>query len=293
MISAKLKYDKKYLEVLGRNIAYIDVGTGDPIILIHGNPTSSYLWRNIIPEILKLGRIIVPDLIGHGDSEKIPPNEGSGRYNFQVTYDYLNGFFKLLGVTKNIILVTHDWGSALGFHWAKNNPYSIKGIAYMEAIVRPLIWDEWPEDARGIFKGFRSNKGENLILKRNMFVESVLPSAVIRKLTDEEMKNYRTPFTKYEDRQSTLNWPRQIPISGEPKHMVELVTEYSQWIMKSKIPKLFINAEPGSILTGSQREFCRKWTNQTEVTVQGIHFIQEDSPVEIGKTISKWLTNIE
>ena len=126
-----------------------------------------------------------------------------------------------------------------------------------------------------------------------MFVESVLPSAVIRKLTDEEMKNYRIPFTKYEDRQSTLNWPRQIPISGEPKHMVELVTEYSQWIMKSKIPKLFINAEPGSILTGSQREFCRKWTNQTEVTVQGIHFIQEDSPVEIGKTISKWLTNIE
>ena len=292
MISAKLIYDKKYLEVLSRKIAYLDVGIGDPIILLHGNPTSSYIWRNIIPEILKLGRIIAPDLIGHGDSEKIPPSEGSGRYNFQVAYDYLNGLFKLLGVTKNITLVTHDWGSALGFHWAKNNPDSIKGIAYMEAIVRPLIWDEWPENARGIFKGFRSNKGEDLILNRNMFVEDVLPSAIIRKLTDEEMKNYRTPFSKNQDRQPTLNWPRQIPISGEPKHMVELVKEYSQWIMKSKIPKLFINAEPGSILTGTQREFCRKWANQTEVTVPGIHFIQEDSPVEIGKTIWKWFTNI-
>tara|TARA_Y100001970_G_scaffold291999_1_gene431432 strand:+ start:1858 stop:2736 length:879 start_codon:yes stop_codon:yes gene_type:complete len=292
MISAKLKYNKKFLKVLGRQIAYIDVGIGDTIILIHGNPTSSYLWRNIIPEIIKLGRIVVPDLIGHGNSEKIPTSEGPLRYNFHVAYEYLSEFFKLLGLTKNITLVTHDWGSALGFHWAKNHPNSIKGIAYMEALVRPLIWDEWPENAHGIFQGFRSNKGEDLVLNKNIFVEVVLPSAVIRKLTDEEMKNYRAPFTKYEDRQPTLNWPRQIPISGEPKQMVELVAEYSKWIMKSKFPKLFINAEPGSILTGKQREFCRKWTNQTEVTVKGIHFIQEDSPIEIGKSISEWLTNI-
>ena len=289
MISAKFPYEKKYKEVLGKEISYVDVGNGDPIVLIHGNPTSSYLWRNIIPEISGLGRIIVPDLIGQGNSEKLPTSDGPDRYNFQVVYDYLSRFFEILRLTKNITFVTHDWGSVLGFHWAMNHPYAIKGIAYMEAIVKPINWEEWPENARGIFQGFRSEKGEDLVLNRNMFVEGVLPSAVIRKLSDEEMGNYRAPFVNIEDRQPTLNWPRQIPISGEPDHMVELVSEYSKWMKKNNLPKLFINAEPGSILTGQQREFCRKWKNQTEVTVSGIHFIQEDSPKEIGEAINDWM----
>ncbi len=292
MISAKFPYEKKYKEVLGKKISYVDVGIGDPIVLIHGNPTSSYLWRNIIPELSGLGRIIVPDLIGQGDSEKLPTSDGPDRYNFQIVYDYLSCFFEILRLTKNITLVTHDWGSALGFHWAKNHPYSIKGITYMEAIVKPFKWDDWPENARGIFQGFRSEKGEDLVFNRNMFVEGVLPSSVIRELSDEEMENYRAPFVNIEDRQPTLNWPRQIPISGEPDHMVELVSEYSKWMKKNNLPKLFINAEPGSILTGHQREFCRKWKNQTEVTVSGIHFIQEDSPKEIGEAISNWMKKI-
>jgi len=185
----------------------------------------------------------------------------------------------------------HDWGSGLGFHWAKNHPDAMKSISYMEAIVRPVSWDEWPENARGIFKGFRSEKGEDLVLNRNMFVEGVLPSAILRKLTNEEMGNYRAPFINPDDRQPTLNWPRQIPISGEPDHMVEIVSEYSKWMMKNYIPKLFVNGNPGSILTGEQREFCRKWYNQTEVTVPGVHFLQEDSPIEIGQAIAKWLKN--
>jgi len=291
MISAKFPYKKNYKEVLGRKIAYVDLGEGDPIILIHGNPTSSYLWRNVIPELDGLGRIIVPDLIGQGDSEKLPISEGPERYNFQVVYDYLCGLFEVLGLTNNITFVIHDWGSGLGFHWAKNNPNAVKAIAYMEAIVRPVNWDEWPENARGIFQGFRSKKGEDLVLNRNMFVEGVLPSAVLRQLSNEEMENYRAPFKTPDDRQPTLNWPRQIPISGEPDHMVELVTEYSKWMMKNEIPKLFVNADPGSILTGQQREYCRKWPNQTEVTVPGIHFIQEDSPLQIGRAITKWLSN--
>jgi len=291
MISAKFTYKKKYKEVLGREIAYVDLGEGDPIILIHGNPTSSYLWRNVIPELDGLGRIIVPDLIGQGDSEKLPVSEGPERYNFQVVYDYLCGLFEVLGLINKITFVIHDWGSGLGFHWAKNHPNAVKAIAYMEAIVRPVNWDEWPENSRGIFQGFRSKKGEDLVLNRNMFVEGVLPSAVLRQLSNEEMENYRAPFKTPDDRQPTLNWPRQIPISGEPDHMVELVTEYSKWMMKNEIPKLFVNADPGSILTGQQREYCRKWPNQTEVTVSGVHFIQEDSPLQIGREITKWLRN--
>ena len=292
MVSASFQYEKKCQEVNGKRIAFVDVGKGDPIVLLHGNPTSSYLWRNVIPELEVCGRTIVPDLIGHGDSEKLPSTEGPDRYTFLITYDYLCGLFEVLKLTSKITLVIHDWGSALGFHWARNHPDAIKGIAYMEAIVRPVNWNEWPENARGIFQGFRSEKGEDLVLNRNMFVESVLPSAVLRKLSDEEMEHYRAPFANSEDRQPTLNWPRQIPISGEPDQMVELVTEYANWMTRNNLPKLFVNAEPGSILTGAQREFCRKWLNQKEVTVQGLHFLQEDSPTEIGQAIAEWVNGL-
>jgi haloalkane dehalogenase len=292
MISAEMPYNKKFAEVDGKKIAYIDEGQGAPIVLLHGNPTSSYLWRNVIPELTGSGRVIVPDLIGQGDSEKLAARLGADRYSFDVAYYYLDQLLLKLGVSEDVTLVIHDWGSGLGFHWAKNHPDAVRGVAYMEAIVMPVTWDDWPASAVGVFKGFRSEKGENLILNRNMFVEAVLPSSVIRDLGEVEMAHYRAPFATPDDRQPTLNWPRQIPIDGEPSYMVELVSGYGKFMATAVFPKLFINADPGSILVGKQREFCRSWPNQSEVTVAGTHFIQEDSPEEIGCAVAAWMTSI-
>ena len=289
MILPSMNYTKKFIEVNGKQIAYVEEGAGDPIVLLHGNPTSSYLWRNVIPELEGLGRIIAPDLVGQGDSEKIPASEGPDRYGFHVAYEYLDGFLKAVSADRNVTLVIHDWGSGLGFHWANKHRDVVRGIAYMEAIVAPVRWDDWPEGARGIFKGFRSEKGEDLILKRNKFIEAVLPTSIIRPMTEQEMDAYRAPFTEEDDRQVTLNWPRALPIEGEPADIVELCNDYGQWLASdASIPKLFINAEPGSILVGQQRDFCRSWPNQTEVTVKGLHFIQEDSPKEIGQAVARW-----
>ena len=286
-------FEKHFKVVNRKRLAYIEEGHGDPIVLLHGNPTSSYLWRNVIPELTASGRVIAPDLIGQGDSEKLSVSEGPGRYTFEVAYEYQAGLLSELDAEQNVVLVGHDWGSALGFHWARIHPDLVRGIAYMEALVSPVQWSEWPEAARGIFQGFRSKKGEDLVLSRNLFVEAVLPNSIIRKLTDEEMDHYRAPFSTPDDRQPTLNWPRQIPIDGEPVEMVELVTEYGRWLEQSvTLPKLFINAEPGSILVGRQREYCRTWPHQKEVTVPGKHFIQEDSPSEIGQAIAEWLKGL-
>lgn len=292
MLAETMPYEKKFATVNGKRIAYVEEGEGSPIVLLHGNPTSSFLWRNVIPELTTSGRVIVPDLIGQGDSEKLPVSDGPERYTFEVAYDYLSGLLSEIGAVQNVLLVIHDWGSGLGFHWAANHPEAVRGIAYMEAIVAPVTWDDWPEGARGIFQGFRSEKGEDLILQRNMFVEAVLPSSVIRDLSETEMDNYRAAFSTPDGRQPTLNWPRQIPISGEPAHMVDLVTAYGQFMSHSDIPKLFVNADPGSILIGQQREFCRSWPNQQEVTVKGMHFLQEDSPTEIGQAVAQWMKNI-
>ena len=293
MISANMPYKKSFKTINGKSIAFVDVGEGDPIVLLHGNPTSSYLWRNVIPHLEGMGRVIAPDLIGQGDSDKLSASDGPDRYSFQVAYDYLAGLLDELDANQNVTLVIHDWGSALGFYWAQQHGAAVKGIAYMEGIVCAVGWEDWPESARGIFKGFRSNKGEDLILQRNMFVEAVLPSSVIRKLGSEEMEHYRRAFSTPDDRQPTLNWPRQIPIDGEPEHMVKLVDSYGQWMLENtSLPKLFINATPGSILTGKAREFCRTWPNQREVTVAGTHFIQEDSPDEIGSAVAEWLNSL-
>ena len=293
MISSEMKYSKKTVEINGRKMAYIDEGEGDPIVFLHGNPTSSYLWRNVMPHVEGLGRILAPDLIGMGDSEKLPANDGPERYNFQVHYEYLKGFLEAVGATENVTLVIHDWGSALGFHWASQHRAAVKGIAYMEALVMPIEWDDWAESARGIFKGFRSEKGEDMVLNRNMFIEGVLPSAVMRKLSDEEMNEYRRPYLNSDDRQPTLNWPRAIPIEGSPADVAEIIHNYGQWLAEdATVPKLFVNAKPGTVLIGRQREFCRSWPNQTEVTVKGLHFIQEDSPDEIGEAVVSWLGTI-
>ena len=291
MISADMPYQKEFAEVHGKRIAYLDEGAGEPIVLLHGNPTSSYLWRNVVPQLTGSGRVIVPDLIGQGDSAKLPASEGPDRYSFEVAYHYLSGLFDVLGLAR-MVLVVHDWGSGLGFHFTRNNPARVLAVAYMEALVMPVNWDDWPQAARGIFQGFRSEKGEDLILNRNMFIEGVLPGAVLRGLTEAEMAHYRSWAAQPDDRQPTLNWPRQIPIEGEPAHMVELVNEYGRFMAGSDIPKLFVNAEPGSILVGRQREYCRSWPNQREVTVPGAHFVQEDSPLEIGRAVAAWLKTL-
>jgi haloalkane dehalogenase len=292
MLNETMPFEKKFATVNGKQIAYVEQGDGDPIVLLHGNPTSSFLWRNVVPELVESGRVIVPDLIGQGDSEKLPASAGPERYSLEVAYSYVEGLLDAIGANENVTLVIHDWGSSIGFLWAMRHPEAIKGVAYMEAIVKPVSWDDWPESAVGIFKGFRSDKGEDLILNRNMFIEAVLPSSVIRTLSDAEMDAYRAPHLNADDRQPLLNWPRQIPIDGSPVDMVALVNEYGAFMAGSSVPKLFINAEPGSILTGPQREFCRSWPNQQEITVKGLHFIQEDSPVEIGQAVANWLNNI-
>lgn len=285
-----MPYQKQTATIHGKQVAYVDEGKGDPIVLLHGNPTSSFLWRNVIPELTGSGRVIAPDLIGQGDSEKLPASDGPERYGFMAAYHYLDGLLQALDLGDRITLVLHDWGSALGFHWAHQHPERIRGIAYMEAIVMPVEWQDWPENARGIFQGFRSDKGESLIIDRNMFIEAVLPGSIMRTLTEEEMNEYRRPFQEPEDRRVTLNWPREIPIEGEPAAMVQLVSEYGEWLASPESPpKLFINADPGSILVGRQRTFCQSWPHQAEITVKGTHFIQEDSPVEIGTAVAEWL----
>ena len=281
---------KKTVDVLDSRMAYHERGEGAPVLLLHGNPTSSYLWRDVIPELEGLGRLIAPDLIGMGDSAKLP-NPGPDTYRFTTHRRYLDAFIDaVIGNAKSIVFVLHDWGSALGFDWANRHRDRISGIAYMEAIVRPVAaWEEWSLQATPIFQGFRSDKGEAMILDRNMFVERVLPGSVLRKLTEAEMTEYRRPFLQREDRWPTLTWPRQIPIAGEPAEVVEIAQAYSQWMAENDTPKLFVNAEPGAILIGPLREFCRGWKNQTEVTVPGSHFIQEDSGQAIGSAVAGWI----
>ena len=283
---------KQYVDVRGKRMAYAEMGVGDPIVFQHGNPTSSYLWRNIMPHLASQGRCIAVDLIGMGDSDKLD-DPGPERYRYVEHRDYLFSAWEALGIRDRVTLVIHDWGSALGFDWAQQHSESVLGIAYMEAIVRPVTWDEWPDAAKAIFQGFRSDAGDSMVLDKNMFVERLLPGSVLRDLTEEEMNVYRRPFQEAgEDRRPTLTWPRQIPIEGQPEDVHDIVAGYSAWLAASDIPKLFVNAEPGAILTGPQREFCRTWKKQQEVTVPGIHFLQEDSPHEIGNAIAEWRTHI-
>jgi len=278
-------YERRRVRVLDSHIAYVEVGVGDPIVLLHGNPTSSYLWRNVIPRLDGAGRCLAPDLIGMGRSGKAP----AGSYRLADHVRYLDAWFDALDLTR-VTLVVHDWGSALGFHWARRNVQRVKALVYMEAIVRPLTWAEWPEAARKVFQAMRSPAGEEMVLAKNVFVERILPASVLRGLTLEEMERYREPFREAgESRRPTLTWPREIPIDGEPADVVALVDDYARWLGGTPTPKLFVNGNPGSILVGAQREFCRAWPNQQEVTVKGSHFLQEDSPAEIGQAIARFL----
>ena len=281
---------KSYKTVNGKQMAYHESGTGDPIVFLHGNPTSSYLWRNVIPSLSGVGRCIAPDLIGQGDSDKLD-DVGPDSYRFVDHREYLDGLFDQLDLGDQVTFVVHDWGSALGFDWANRHRDRVAGIAYMEAIVCPVSWDDWPDAARDIFKSFRSPAGEEMVIENNMFVEAVLPLSIQRTLTPEEHDEYRRPFLEPKHRRPTLTWPREVPLDGDPADVTEIVKAYGEWLATSDVPKLFINADPGAILTGAQRELCRAWPNQTEVTVSGVHFIQEDSPHEIGQAIADWLTS--
>jgi len=288
-IPATDPYERRRVAVLDSEMAYVDTGAGDPMVFLHGNPTSSYLWRNVVPQVEGLARCLVPDLLGMGESGKSP----SGSYRFVDHARYLDAWFEALGLTANVTLVGHDWGSALAFYWAHRHPDRVKGIAYMEAVVQPVTWEDWPEPPRAIFQAMRSPAGEEIILEKSVFVERILPGSVLRALSDEEMAVYRRPYLQAgESRRPTLTWPREIPVDGEPADVVEIVSRYAEWLSTSDVPKLFINADPGAILIGRQREFCRTWPNQREVTVKGVHFIQEDSPREIGRAIAEWYASL-
>ena len=278
----------KYININGKNIAYNQSGNGTPIVFLHGNPTSSYLWRNITPHLESVASCFVFDLIGMGKSDKLD-NSGPDSYKFEEHFYFIKQAIEKVIPNEKITLVLHDWGSALGFHWAFQNQNRIEGIAYMEGIVKELKWDEWNEQSRGLFQALRSDAGEELILQKNVFIEKILTGSIIRDLDDDEMGIYREPFfNSGEDRRVMLSWPREIPIEGQPENVCKIVSEYSEWMSENNLPKLFINAEPGAIIQGSVRDFCRTWHNQSEITVEGIHFIQEDSPNEIGAGIKKW-----
>jgi haloalkane dehalogenase len=291
MISAAFPYQKKRRRILGREMAYVEAGEGDPILLLHGNPTSSYLWRNVLPHLEPRGRCIVPDLIGMGDSDKLP-NSGPGSYRFLEHRRYLDALLEALDVRERITFVIHDWGSALGFDWANRHREAVKGIAYMEAIVQPQGWDHWDgANMRPALKALRSEAGEAMVLQDNFFIEQILPKAILRTLSAEEMAEYRRPFAEPgEGRRPTLTWVRQIPIEGEPPDVNSIVAAYADWLATSRVRKLFVKAEPGLLIAGGENlDFARKLPAQTEVTIAGVHYVQEDSPNEIGRAIAGWM----
>ncbi len=288
-ISPADPYPRRRIRVLDTELACVDTGHGDPIVFLHGNPTSSYLWRNVIPHVAARGRCLAPDLVGMGESGKAP----GGSYRFVDHARYLDAWFDALRLDRHVILVAHDWGSALGFHWARRHPERVRGIAYMEALVRPMTWQEWPEPARRIFQSMRSPAGEEMVLVKNVFVERLLPASVMRGLGPEELTHYRAPYREPgESRRPTLTWPRQIPLDGEPADVVGIAQAYADWLTTSSVPKLFVNGDPGFLLTGALRDFCRTFPNQREVTVRGTHFIQEDAPDEIGRALADFVARL-
>lgn len=289
-ISPHDPHPRQRITVLDSTMAYVKTGaeSGITTVFLHGNPTSSYLWRNVITEVKPYARCLAPDLMGMGESGNIP----GGRYRFVDHQRYLDAWFDAMNLDR-VVLVVHDWGSALGFDWARRHPDRVLGIVYMEGIVRPITWDEWPKASRALFEAFRSPAGETIILDKNVFVEKVLPASILRSLSAEEMARYRERFKEPgESRRPTLTWPREIPVDGEPADVVAIVKAYADWLSRSSVPKLFINGDPGTILVGAPREFCRSWPNQEEVTVPGLHFLQEDSPRAIGQAVAGFVQRL-
>lgn len=293
MSDANVNLAKRRKAVLGLEMAYVEAGEGDPVVLLHGNPTSSFLWRGVIPHLTRLGRCIAPDLIGMGDSAVLP-RSGAGSYTFVEHRRYLDGLLDALGASERVTLVLHDWGSALGFDWANRHRSAVKGIAYMEAVVRPMSWAERDEAFRSVFRALRSDAGERMVLEENFFIERFLPGGILRTLNDAEMAEYRRPFdAPGERRRPMLTWARQLPLDGEPADVTAIAAAYADWLSNSRVPKLFVKGRPGMTLReGPRVAFCRRWPAQAEVTVPGLHFLQEDSASEIGQAIAHWLETI-
>jgi haloalkane dehalogenase len=292
MAGTKPYGELKYRDVKGSRMAYVDEGTGDAIVFAHGNPTSSYLWRNVMPHLEGLGRLVAADMIGMGNSDKLSPS-GQDRYGYAEQYDYLSALWDSLDLGDNVILVLHDWGSVVGFDWASRHRDRVRGIAFMEGIVAQPRWTDFPDDVVNMFQGFRSPAGEHMVLEQNLWIEGVLPALIQRQLDDEEMDHYRRPFAEPgEDRRPTLSWPRHLPVDGEPADVAAIVAEYGAWLAGSDVPKLFINAEPGEIINDRVREIIRSWPSLTETTVRGRHFIQEDSPDEIGRAVARFVQGL-
>jgi len=277
--------ESKFLEVLDSKIHYLDQGEGTPFLFLHGNPTSNYLWRNIIPHVVPLGRIVAPDLIGMGKSGK-PDID----YTFADHYRYMDAFIKELEL-QNVILVIHDWGSALGFNYAMQNPDNVKGIVFMEALYQPSSWKNFPSSAYLIFKLFRNPiMGKLMIMNRNFFVEKVLPKFTVRQLTKEEMDHYRQPYPDKKSRKPLYVWPNQIPIDGKPRETYDVVTQYNKFLQESEIPKLLLWAKPGAIITEQAVEWIKSHFKNLEDNYIGksLHYVQEDQPDAIGKAIKSW-----
>lgn len=290
-VSPEDRFPRSRVRIRGHEMAYVDTGEGDPIVLLHGNPTSSYLWRNVIPHLTGLGRCIAPDLIGMGESDKLPDPQ-RGTYSFSAHAEFLADLLDEVQASERVTLVLHDWGGALGFDWARKNPDRVRAIAFTETIVTPLLWADWPRAAKGVFQGMRSDHGEELVLERNTFVERILPASTLQGLAPEVHDRYRAPYPTPESRWPTLEWPRNIPIEHVPPDVHTAVDAYGEWLAHSDVPKLFIDADPGSILVGRQRNLVRRWPNLTEVQVPGNHFVPEDSPDELGRAIADWLRAI-
>lgn len=279
---------RKRINVFNTDMAYVDVGEGDPIVFLHGNPTPSYLWRNIIPHVVQFGRCLAPDFVGMGNSGPAP----DGSYRFVDHRRYLDAWFEEMDLTRNVILVVHDWGSALGFDWAFRHQDRVKAIVYMEGIVRPFYsWDEWPAATRAFFQAQRTPQGEELILQKNLFIEYLLP---LRNISKDAMEVYRRHYRNPgASRQPMLTWTRELPIAGEPADVCQIVETYSNWLSTSLIPKLFIDAEPAGFLIGAQREFCRAWPNQTTLVVNGSHFLQEEAPEEVADATARFISKVQ
>jgi len=283
---------KQFCEVHGKRMAYTELGSGPPVVFLHGNPASSYLWRNVMPHIAPQARCIAPDLIGMGDSEKLEGTDPD-RYGFLQHRRFVDALLEKLSVTKDVVLVGHDWGGALAMDWARRHPGATRGIVYFETLVRSRSWDEMDQSARSLFERLRSPEGEELVLQDNVFIEKLFPARILRSLSEAEMAVYRRPYLwPGEDRRPTLQFPREIPVDGAPGHTAQIVKEYGEWMATNDIPKLFIKGDPGAVITGKLLDLCRTWPNQEEVTVRGKHFLQEDSPHEIGQAIARWLVGL-
>ena len=293
MIGSKPYAKLKYRDVKGSRMAYIDEGDGDAIVFQHGQPTSSYVWRNVLPHVEGMGRLIACDLIGMGGSDKLDASLGPDRYSLASHRNHLFNLWDQLDLGDRVVLVLDDWGAVLGFDWARHNSHRVHGIVHMEAVADPLDWSDLPEYAHPLFRSLRSSDGEQMVLQENIFIERILPQAAFRQLTGDELDAYQQPFRNAgEDRRAMLAWPRSLPIQGEPPNVAEVVRDNGSWLAQSHLPKLFINGDPGTLARGRLREIIRGWPHQTEVTVKGRKLLQEDSADEIGAAIASFIRQV-